>query len=335
MGLQADAVMIRWARSGFQGTPRRLQAHGQEGAPVAQALSPEAALAEVESCTSMDLDVDEITGLRDILAMKRDDTAIHRHLKKHGHPLGELPSETKWWVKVHDDMTEQGLYQDPPPGPPEHRAPRQRGAVIAWLNLRILPALAGEPPGSAASTSTTGPGAHHPPTGMGPGHDLIAGRRTAKRHYAEKLAGKWAASTFPGAEVEMVGDHVPKLHYDVEVRLDDGKQVHIEAKATSDYIGARVELTEDERQHVQDSGCMHEHVLFVVSGVRADQVEGGKWYCWGGVPRHVRGWKIADPELELQPRWVYTVPSTTQAQVEVCPPPAGHGEPGPAPSEGE
>jgi Domain of unknown function (DUF3883) len=170
--------------------------------------------------------------------------------------------------------------------------------VIAWLNQRILPALAGQPPGSAASSSKTGPGAHHPPTGIGPGHDLIAGRRTAKRHYAEKLAEKWGASTFPDAVVEIVGDHVPKLHYDVEVRLDDGRQVHIEAKATSDYIGARVELTDDERKHNQDSRCVHEHVLFVVSGVRASQVEGGKWYCWGGVPRHVRGWKPAPSDSE-------------------------------------
>lgn len=302
---------------------------------MAQALSPEAALAEVEIYTSKNLTIEQITGLRDILAKTRDDTAIRSHLKKHGHPLGDLPSETKWWKKIHDDMIEQGLYQDPPAGPPEHRAAKQRGAVIAWLNARILPVLAGEPPASTASTSTTGPGAHHPPTGIGPGYDLITGRRTAKRHYAEKLAAKWAASTFPGAVVEMVGDHVPKLHYDVEVRLGDGKLVHIEAKATSDYIGARVELTDDEREHNQDSGCAHEHVLFVVSGVRADQLEGGKWYCWGGVPRYVREWKIAEPDLEPQPRWLYTVPPATQAQVEVSPAPAGHGEPGPAQSESE
>ena len=133
----------------------------------------------------------------------------------------------------------------------------------------------------------------------------------------------------------MVGDHVPKLHYDVEVRFDDGKQVHIEAKATSDYIGARVELTDGERKHNQDSECIHEHVLFVVSGVQADQLEGGAWYCWGGVPRYVRSWTIADNDLEPQPTWLYTVPSTTQAQVEVAPAPTGHEKPGPSPSEGE
>jgi len=141
--------------------------------------------------------------------------------------------------------------------------------------------------------------------------------------------------TFPGAEVAMVGDHVPKLNYDVEVRLNDGTQVHIEAKATSDYIGAWIELTDDERKHNQDSGCIHEDVLFVVSGVRADQVEGGKWCCWGGVPSYVRSWRIADPDLELQPTWLYTVPPTMAAQVEVSPAPAGHEEPGPAPSEGD
>ena len=94
---------------------------------MAQAPSPEAALAEAQSYTSMYLNVDQITGLRDILAIKRDDTAIHRHLKKHGHPLGELPSGVRWWEKVHDDLIEQGLYQDPPPGPPEHRAPGRGG----------------------------------------------------------------------------------------------------------------------------------------------------------------------------------------------------------------
>ena len=98
---------------------------------------------------------------------------------------------------------------------------------------------------------------------------------------------------------------------------------------------ARVELTDDERKHNQDSGCIHEHVLFVVSGVQADQVEGGTWYCWGGIPRYVRSWKIADPDLELQPIWLYTVPPTTQAQVEVSPAPTGHEKPGPSPSESE
>jgi hypothetical protein len=101
-GLRAGAV-IGWAFGGFQGTPHGPGA-GKEGAPVAQALSPEAALAEVQSYTSMDLNVDQITGLRDILAIKRNDTAIHRHLKKHGHPLGELPSGVRWWEKVQDNL---------------------------------------------------------------------------------------------------------------------------------------------------------------------------------------------------------------------------------------
>jgi hypothetical protein len=303
---------------------------------MGQTLSPEAALAEVQSYTSIDLTVDQITGLHDVLAVDRDDTAIRSHLRKAGHPLGDLPSETKWWRKIHDDMIEQGLYEDPPPGPPGHRAAKQRGAVMAWLSDRILPALAGEPPGRTASISAKGLGTHHPPKGMGPGRDLIAGRRTAKGHYAEKLAEKWAASAFPDViKVERVGDYNPKLNYDVKVTLANGKQVHIEAKATSDYIGARVELTDDERKHNQESGCVHEHVLFVVSGVRADQLEGGEWYCWGGIPRFVRDWKIAEPDLELQPSWLYTVPPTTLAQVEISSSQTGHGELEPTPSESE
>jgi hypothetical protein len=71
--LRAGAV-IGWAYGGLQGTPQGPGA-GKGGAPVAQELSPEAALAEVQSYASMDLDVDQFACLRDILAIKRDDTA--------------------------------------------------------------------------------------------------------------------------------------------------------------------------------------------------------------------------------------------------------------------
>lgn len=75
---------------------------------------------------------------------------------------------------------------------------------------------------------------HGGPFRSGPGHDLIAGRRTAKKNYGEDEATEWARKTFPGAlQVEKVGDQVPKLGYDVKVILADGKQVHIEAKATA------------------------------------------------------------------------------------------------------
>ena len=112
---------------------------------MAEALSPEAARAEVTSYTGQSLTVDQIKSLRKILAVPRDDSAIHSHLRKHGHPLGALPSETKWWLKVHKAMTEAGLYHDQPTGTHSKPADNQRKAVIAWLELRILPALEGEP----------------------------------------------------------------------------------------------------------------------------------------------------------------------------------------------
>jgi len=46
--------------------------------------------------------------------------------------------------------------------------------------------------------------------GKGPGHDLITGRRTAKKNYAENMAAEWGW-TIPGVvDVEQVGDKVPQ-----------------------------------------------------------------------------------------------------------------------------
>ena len=300
---------------------------------MTEALSPEAALAEVKSYTSQGLAVDEIKSLREILAMPRDDSAIHSHLRRHHHPLGALPSGTKWWLKIHKAMKEAGLYHDQAPGTHSKPTDNKRRAVITWLDLRILPSLAGEPPASATSVGTAGAGTQHLPKGTGPGHDLIAGRRTAKRHYGEDLAAKWGW-TIPGAvQVKKVGDNVPKLGYDVEVTLENGKQVHIEAKATADS-GDRVELEDGERKHNHDTGCGHEHVLFVVSDVHAAMIK-GKWQCWGGDPKYVRNWKIAKSDLELQPKWLYRVPPTTSAQVAVSPPPVEQGGSEPASIESQ
>lgn len=56
-----------------------------------------------------------------------------------------------------------------------------------------------------------------------PGHNLISGRRTAKKEYGENLAVRWGW-TVPGAvSVEKVADHVPKLGYDVRITLAEGK----------------------------------------------------------------------------------------------------------------
>ena len=71
-----------------------------------------------------------------------------------------------------------------------------------------------------------------------------------------------------------VGNAVPKLGYDVRVTLADGSEVHIEAKYSED--GPEVALSEGERAHNQDSGCNHEHVLYVVAGAQAIKVD-GEW----------------------------------------------------------
>jgi hypothetical protein len=300
---------------------------------MAEVLSPEAALAEVTSCTGHGLNLDEIRLLREILVMPRDDSAIHSHLRKHAHSLGALPSGTKWWLKVHKAMKEAGLYHDQTPGSHSKPADNKRRAVIAWLELRILPALEGRLSASVTSVGTARAGAQHTPKETGPGHDLIAGRRTAKRHYGEDLAVEWGW-TIPGAvQVTKVGDNVPKLGYDVEVALENGKQVHIEAKAAAGS-GDRVELEDGERKHNQDTACGHAHVLFVVSDVHADLIE-GEWRCWGGDPKYVPDWKIAQSDLELQPRWLYRVPTATLAQVATAPAPVQQGESEPASMVGQ
>jgi Domain of unknown function (DUF3883) len=146
------------------------------------------------------------------------------------------------------------------------------------------------------------------PINSGPGHDLIAGRRMAKKNYGENKAAEWARKTFPEAVlVETVGDQVPKLGYDVKVTLAHGKQVHIEAKASAGD-GSVVALEEGERKHNQDCGCAHEHVLFVVSDVQSTKID-GEWKCSGGSAAVIRHWKIALADLTPQPSWLYRVPS--------------------------
>jgi Domain of unknown function (DUF3883) len=152
------------------------------------------------------------------------------------------------------------------------------------------------------------------PISSGPGHDLIADRRTAKKNYGENQAVNWAWETFPDAVlIEKVGDHVPKLGYDVKVTLTDGNQVHIEAKASSGD-GNIIAIEEGERKHNQDSGCAYEHVLFVVSDVQAAKVD-GQWRCSGGNATVIRDWKISSADLIPQPSWLYKVPSAMPGMI--------------------
>jgi hypothetical protein len=115
----------------------------------------------------------------------------------------------------------------------------------------------------------------------------------------------WAEKEFPGALVQKVGNWVPKQGYDVRVTLTDGSEVHIEAKYS--YDGSEVELSEGERAHNQDPGCNHEHVLYVVAGAQAIEVD-GEWQCSDGDKVPYRDWKIDTDDLT--PRtWRYSVPS--------------------------
>jgi hypothetical protein len=139
----------------------------------------------------------------------------------------------------------------------------------------------------------------HSPGGGGPGLDPISARRAAKQNYGEDQAKMWAEKEFPGALVKKVGNCVPKPGYDVRVTLADGSEVHIEAKYSEG--GSEVELSEG------DSGCNHEHVLYVVAGADATKVD-GEWQCSGGHETPHRNWKIDTDDLK--PRtWRYNVPS--------------------------
>lgn len=222
-------------------------------------------------------------------------TAIAQQLRAIGSPLAECD-----YHKVASDtrtafpalIKAAGTKQDP-------TAHEKNAFVFA---LRVYAGHAHDLPAAAVKGDPVGPGS-------GPGHDLIAARRTAKKNYGENQAAEWAR-TIPGAVlVEKVGDRVPKLGYDVKVTLADGTQVHIEAKATGGD-GDLVAIEEGERAHVEDSGCGHEHVPFVVSGVQAAKTD-GEWKCSGGEAAIHRDWKITPSDLVLQPSWLYRVPAAT------------------------
>ena len=146
---------------------------------------------------------------------------------------------------------------------------------------------------------------HSAPNGSS-GFDPISSRRTAKRYYGEAKAETWAKKEFPGALVQKVGDWVPKQGYDVRATLADGFEIHIEAKYSES--GSTVMLSEGERSHVQESECIYEHVLYVVTGAQVININ-EKWHCSGGSEVAYRNWKIGSDELKLIPSWRYNVPS--------------------------
>ena len=216
-------------------------------------------------------------------------------------------------------MVAAGRYTDAPPGTNKNPTANDRKAVISWLEHRILPALIGMDTASATSNGKTGTGAQdqaHPPVpppnlpgrgpGGGPGLDPNPARRTAKKDYGEDQARMWAEKEFPGALVQKVGNWVPKLGYDVRVTLADESEVHIEAKYSED--GSEVILTEGERWHNLDSGCIHEHVLYMVAGAQATEAD-GEWHCSGGTEDPHRDWIIDAEDLEPM-SWRYKVPAS-------------------------
>lgn len=125
---------------------------------MTQALSPEEALAEIRGYTGLELALDEIRSLHEILAVKRNDTAIVAHLRKAGHPLAglkHLPEGENWWDKVHEDMLVADVpYVEEQPGTHKSPVAHDRNAVVFWLEHKILPALtaqaaASDEPGQA------------------------------------------------------------------------------------------------------------------------------------------------------------------------------------------
>lgn len=219
------------------------------------------------------------------------------HMRRY---LKGTPLEGMDYHKVHDEEIDLFPEIRVPPGTRQHHIPHVRPACIhameralsesGWHDMLVpLPKL------SIQGSS-----------GVGSGFDPIASRRTAKRYYGEDQARIWAAQEFPGALVQKVGDCFPKLGYDVRVILADGSEIHIEAKYSQG--GSVVMLSDGERAHIQDLGCDHEHVLYVVAGAQAINVD-GKWHCSGGTMIPYRNWKIDKDDLTPIKSWRYNVPS--------------------------
>ena len=188
----------------------------------------------------------------------------------------------------------------------KNRFPETRHAVLWWLEETFPEWLEQAFPELAHADSEEN-------ADTGPGFDPIAGRRSAKKDYGENEAMKWTSGKFPEAHVEKVADCNPKLGYDVRVILADGRELHIEAKATQDN-GDKVHLEEGERKHNLDGTCEAEHVLFVISGVDCKIVD-GKWQCTGGVSKFIPDWRI--DKFDLKPtRYRYTVPHHLEVVVD-------------------
>jgi len=217
-------------------------------------------------------------------------TAIAQPLRAIGSPLATCD-----YHKVARDARKAFPTLAQPKGTKQKHTPREKNSFV--FALKVHTGLAEKLPATAVLRD---------PAGSGPGHDLITARRMAKKNYGEDQAEEWAR-TLPGVVlVEKVADQVPKLGYDVRATLAGGTQVHIEAKATEGK-GNRVAIEEGERAHNQDSGCDHQHVLFVISDIQAAEID-GKWKCSGGNAAVVLDWKIASSDLILQPSWLYMVP---------------------------
>lgn len=217
------------------------------------------------------------------------------HMK---HYLDGTPLEGMDYHKVHRD--EIKLFPDikVPSGTKHQHVAHVRPACIHAM-VRVL-AESGWDKTLAPVSKSIAEGS----SGDGSGFDPISARRTAKQSYGEDQAKLWAEENFPDALVENVGNWFKKQGYDVRVTLADGSQIHIEAKYSED--GLDVFLTEGERRHNQELGCKHEHVLFVVVGAQAIEVE-GKWQCSGGTKIPYRNWKIYKDHLEPV-MWRYKVP---------------------------
>jgi hypothetical protein len=219
---------------------------------VAEAQSPEAALAEVRGYTGVELAADEVRSLHGILAVRRRDTQIIGHLRHAGHRLGglkHLPEGENWWDRVHQDMlvADDDPYVEEPPGTRKQHVAHDRNAVIFWLEHKILPALAGAPAaaGTAARPkSTQGTKARMTKAGEPARTGSIRRKGHGWRHIEEQTR-------------ELDGEMVRFKHYQCACGQDEGWHP-VTGRETAGRDAHQAHLAEippdDTRSHVASKG---------------------------------------------------------------------------------
>jgi len=273
---------------------------------MTKGLSLAEALAQVRGYTGLDLALGDIQLLHKILVMPRKDTAITTHLRKAGHPLGELqhlPEGENWWDKVHEDMlvAADGPYVEEQPGTHQSPVAHDRNAVIFWLEHRILPALIGQAAASATSDELgkaapgqpEGPGvpASGKPGASGQGPLADAKKRRALENYAMDAAVAYYMAR--GWHVEDVHDTKKVL----DLRLKNAascKVLRVEVKGSS-QAASHVEVTTAEVAMSRKEPCelfVLDKILYQDTGSEPDA-----YTCRGG-RRRAGNWCADDKDLK-------------------------------------